>query len=99
MIAAEIDVDAIEAFCRRHPIQRLALFGSVLRDDFGPQSDVDFLVQFAPDAGVGMFEVAQMEIELSRIIGRKADLRTAKELSQYFRNEVVKSAHVLYERS
>jgi len=99
VIAADLDYEAIEDFCCRRPIDRLALFGSVLRQDFGPDSDVDFLVHFTPGATVGLFDIADMEIELSRIIGRKADMRTPKDLSRYFRDEVLQSARVIYERS
>jgi len=74
----------IEAFCRRNRIRRLALFGSVLRDDFTPNSDVDVLVEFEPEARVGLIGFAGMENELSRLIGRKVDLNTPGFLSPYF---------------
>lgn len=83
-------------FCRRRRIKRLSFFGSVLRDDFGPASDVDVLVEFEPGATVGYFELADMEIELSALLGRKADVRTPNELSPYFRDEVLASAEPLY---
>ena len=83
-------------FCRRHHIQRLALFGSVLREDFRPDSDVDVLVEFAPDAHVGLIRMAGIEAELSQLLGRKADSRTAAELSRYFRDEILKSIEVQY---
>ena len=83
-------------FCHRHHIQRLALFGSVLREDFRPDSDIDVLVEFAPDAQVGLIRLAGIEEELSQLLGRKADLRTAAELSRYFRDEVLKTAEVQY---
>jgi len=83
-------------FCRRHHIQRLALFGSVLREDFRPDSDVDVLVEFAPDAHVGLIRMAGIERELSQLLGCKVDLRTAAELSRYFRDEVLKTAEVQY---
>lgn len=83
-------------FCRRHQVCRLALFGSVLRDDFGPDSDVDVLVDFAPEARAGLFEMVRMEAELEELIGRKVDLRTPAELSRYFRDEVVAGAEVQY---
>ena len=91
-----IDRDTIAAFCRRHHIKRLALFGSVLRDDFGPNSDVDMLVEFEPGQVVGLIRLAAMERELSDIVGRKVDLRTPADLSKYFRQEVVESAEVQY---
>ena len=95
-IGVLIDRSQVAAFCRRHHIQRLALFGSVLRADFRPQSDVDVLVQFDPDHVPGLFRLAGMERELSGIFGRKADLRTLEDLSRYFRDEVRSHAEVLY---
>jgi uncharacterized protein len=86
----------LDEFCRRRRIRKLSLFGSVLRDDFGPQSDVDVLVEFEPGAAVGYFELADMESELSELIGRKADIRTPAELSRYFRQEVLSSAEPQY---
>jgi predicted nucleotidyltransferase len=86
----------IEDFCRRHQIRRLSLFGSVLRDDFRPDSDVDVLVEFEPGTTVGLIRLAGMEIELSQIVGRKIDLRTPAELSRYFRQKVVDTAEVQY---
>jgi predicted nucleotidyltransferase len=86
----------LDDFCRRRRIRKLSLFGSVLREDFGPQSDVDVLVEFDPDAVVGYFELADMEMELSELLGRKADIRTPSELSRYFRHEVLASAETQY---
>lgn len=97
-MSTRIDVprESIAAFCRRHRIRRLALFGSVLRDDFRLDSDIDVLVEFDPRARTGLFTLTAMELELSEILGRKVDLRTPAELSRYFRDEVVESAEVLY---
>jgi predicted nucleotidyltransferase len=86
----------LASFCRRWHVRKLSLYGSVLRDDFGPSSDVDMLVEFEPAAVVGYFELAQMEEELSDLLGRKADIRTPAELSPYFRNEVVATAETQY---
>lgn len=83
-------------FCRRNHIRKLSLFGSILRDDFGPESDVDFLVEFEPEKTPGLFGITEMEIELSDLIGRKADLRTPAELSRYFREAVIKEAELQY---
>jgi len=88
--------EEIAEFCRRHGIRRLSLFGSVLRDDFGPDSDVDVLVEFNPGATPGLFGLAGMEIELSEMLGRKVDLNTAGFLSKYFRDEVIAEAEVQY---
>ena len=92
-----IEREKIADFCRRHHIRKLSLFGSVLRDDFRPDSDVDVLTEFEPGATPGLIRLAGMEIELSEILGRKADLRTPAELSRYFRDEVVKLAQVQYD--
>ena len=96
--AIPLDRRRIAAFCRRCQIRKLALFGSVLRGDFGPDSDVDVLVEFEPGAVVGLIRLAGIERELSDIFGRKADLRTRADLSRYFRDEVVRSAEVLYDQ-
>ncbi len=92
----KIDRDQVTAFCRRHHVRRLSLFGSVLREDFRPDSDVDVLVQFEPNYRIGFLGMAGMEIELSEILGRKVDLRTPAELSRYFRQEVMASAEVAF---
>ena len=84
-------------FCRRHHIRKLALFGSVLRDDFRPDSDVDVLVEFEPSHVPGFFRLFDMQEELSKLFGgRTVDLRTPQELSRYFRDEVVATAEVQY---
>jgi uncharacterized protein len=100
MTRARIDMqdEKIAEFCRRHRIRRLALFGSVLRDDFTPESDVDVLVEFEPDARVGLRFFA-IEDELSEILGRKVDLNTPGFLSKYFRDEVLAEAEVQYDAS
>ena len=88
--------EKIADFCRRHHIRKLSFFGSVLRDDFRPESDVDVLVEFEPGEVVGLIRLAGMELELSEILGRKVDLRTPADLSRYFRDEVLQSAEVQY---
>ena len=93
----EIPREAIAAFCRRNRIRRLSFFGSILRDDFGPDSDIDVLVEFEPGQVPGLLRMAGLEIELSGILGRKADLRTAAELSRHFREEVLKEAQTQYD--
>ncbi len=92
----ELPRQAIAEFCRRHHIRRLSLFGSILREDFGPESDIDMLVEFEPGKVPGYLRMAGLEIEMSGILGRKADLRTAAELSRHFREEVLKGARVQY---
>lgn len=96
---AHIDMpkQRIAEFCRRNHIRRLALFGSVLRDDFGPESDVDVLVEFEAGARVGLLRLAGIEIELGEILGRKVDLNTPGFLSKYFRDQVLAEAEVQYD--
>jgi hypothetical protein len=92
--------EKIADFCRRHFISRLAIFGSALRDDFGPDSDIDILVEFIPGHTPGFFRLFDMEEELSAIFGgRKVDLRTPNDLSRYFRDEVVATAEVQYAKN
>ncbi len=84
-------------FCRRHQIQTLSLFGSVLRENFRPDSDIDVLVEFEDGHVPGLLGIARMERELSEILGgRKVDLRTPEDLSRYFRQEVLAKAEVQY---
>ena len=85
----------IEAFCRRHHIRRLALFGSVIRDDFTPDSDIDVLVEFEPGNSPG-YAFFGMQDELSDLLGRQVDLNTPQDLSKYFRDEVLAEAESLY---
>ncbi len=87
---------AVAEFCRRHRIRRLALFGSVLREDFGPDSDIDVLVEFEPDARIGLIGFAGLENDLSTMLGRKVDLNTPEDLSPYFLNEVLREAVPVY---
>ena len=98
MARIAVDRTQIADFCRKHHIRRLAFFGSVLRDDFRPDSDVDVLVEFEPGERVGFIRLAAMERELSELLGREADLRTPACLSRYFRSKVVEGAEVLYDR-
>ncbi|MDR4458916.1 MAG: nucleotidyltransferase family protein [Nitrospirales bacterium] len=92
-----IPKDVIATFCREHGIRRLAVFGSALRADFRPDSDIDLLVEFEPDQVPGLFGIARMERELSALLGgRKVDLRTPQDLSRYFRQRVMEEAEVQY---
>ncbi len=91
----KVPTDKIADFCRRNHIKRLALFGSVLTDDFGPESDLDVLVEFEPGKTPG-WEFFDLEDELSEMIGRKVDLNTPGFLSRYFRDRVVAEAEVVY---
>jgi predicted nucleotidyltransferase len=91
-----IPQDLVAAFCRKHKIRRLSLFGSVLRDDFRPDSDVDVLVEFEPGAKVGLITLAGMEIEFGELLGRKVDLNTPGFLSARFRDRVLTEAEPYY---
>ena len=92
----EIDREQLAAFCREHHLTKLALFGSVLTDRFGPESDVDVLFEYDPAHVPSLFDVVGMEAELSEILGRKADMRTPRDLSRYFCDEVLRTAQVQY---
>jgi len=91
----EIPGERIAAYCRDNGIRRLALFGSILRDDFGPESDVDVLVEFLPGVRVGLSFI-RIQDELSDIIGRRVDLNTVGFLSAQFRDEIVGEAEPVY---
>jgi predicted nucleotidyltransferase len=92
-----IPKDALARFCRERGIRLLAVFGSALRADFGPDSDIDLLVEFEPDRIPTLFDIAGMEQELSALLGgRKVDLRTPEDLSRYFRDRVLAEAEVQY---
>jgi len=96
-VKIDISREKIEDFCRHARIRRLAFFGSVLRDDFSRESDVDVLVEFESEARVGFFELYDLEQELSLLLGgRKVDMHTPRSLSKYFRDEVLQEAEVQY---
>jgi uncharacterized protein len=92
----DIPRERLAVFCRAHGVCRLSLFGSVLREDFSPDSDVDILVEFTPGAEVSLLDMARMEQELGAMLGRKVDLRTPRELSRYFRDDVMRAAEVQF---
>jgi len=95
-VRVQIDREALSGLCRRRGIARPSVFGSALRDDFRPESDVDLLVEFLPGTRIGLFGLAAVERELSEMIGRKVDLRTPHDLSPRFRDEVLRTAAVQY---
>ena len=95
-LAIDIAESHIREFCERHHIRKFALFGSVLRDDFTPDSDVDVLIEFEPGYCVGLITFAGMANELSDLVGRHVDLNTPAGLSPYFRDEVLAEAETLY---
>ncbi len=92
-----IPKDQIAEYCQRNRVRRLSLFGSVLREDFGPDSDVDVLVEFEPGTRIGLIQLSGLEIELSNIVGRKVDLNTPGFLSKYFRDQILTEADVQYD--
>ena len=94
----EMPRELITDFCRRHRIRKLSVFGSAVRDDFGPDSDLDILVEFEPGARVGL-DFFDMEAELSELLGVEVDLNTEGFLSRYFRDRVLAEAEVQYEQT
>ncbi len=84
-------------FCKRNHIRRLSVFGSALHGPLRPDRDIDLLVEFEPGHTPGLFSIVRMEMEFTEALGRKADLRTAEDLSQYFRDEVLENAQVQYQ--
>lgn len=91
--------EEIAEFCQRNHVRWLAFFGSVLRSDFGPDSDIDVLVEFEPSARGGFITLAGIEIELSSLLGRRAEIHTIKGLNPHFRDEVLAVAEVQYDQA
>lgn len=91
-----LDPAVISDLCERYAIREVSLFGSVTRDDFGPESDVDVLIEFVPEAQIGLFDFIQIKAELSDSIGREVDLVTKNMLSPFFRDEVLAQREVIY---
>lgn len=96
MTRINVPDELIHEFCLKNRIRKFSLFGSVLKDNFRPESDIDILVEFMPGQRVGFLAMARMERELTEIFGRKVDLRTPAELSSYFREDVLKHAEIRY---
>lgn len=98
MVTPKISIpqNEIAQFCKKNHIETMSLFGSVLTDQFTPASDVDFLVEFQPEHIPTLFDIVEMEEELSDIIGRHADLKTPKGISRYFRDDVLAKAQIIY---
>jgi predicted nucleotidyltransferase len=94
--AIAIPKGEIAVFCRRYKVRRLSLFGSALRDDFGPESDVDVLVDFEPEARVGFLTLSRMARELSELLGRPVDLVPRSGLKPSIREEVLRQEQVIY---
>lgn len=92
----DIPMDALADLCRRYHVRELALFGSVLRDDFREDSDIDILVEYEPDAQVGLYEHFDLQRDLARLLGRKVDLVSKRGLNVVIRDDVLRSSQVLY---
>jgi predicted nucleotidyltransferase len=94
----DLPAQAVEDFCRKYHIRKFSLFGSVLRDDFRPDSDIDVLVEFEQGHVPGFITLGIMHVELAEILGRPVDIKTPAALSIYFRQDVLDQAQVQYER-
>ena len=97
MAKLRLPLEAIRTYCNQRPIRRLSLFGSALREDLKPESDIDMLVEYVPEADISYFDIVQQQIDFSNMIGRPVDLLTPQSLSPYFRQEVIDSAEPLYD--
>ncbi len=93
----QLPLEAIRAYCEQRPIKRLSLFGSALRTDFGPDSDIDMLIEYAPEAKIDAYAILRQQADLCNLIGRPVDLGTPQSLSPYIRDEVIESAEPLYD--
>lgn len=92
-----VDDDVLTAFCRANGVRRLGLFGSALRGELRPDSDIDLLVEFNPGRVPGLLRLAGLELQLAELLGRDVDLRTPGDLSRQFRDEVSAGARILYD--
>jgi uncharacterized protein len=92
-----IPLEKIHVFCEKYPIRKLSLFGSVITDHFRPDSDVDVLVEFEPDAKISYFDLAGMQLELEAILQRPVDIGTPDMLRKHMSKQVLESAHIIYE--
>ena len=97
-VTIDLPLEAIREYCASQPIQRLSLFGSALRDELTPESDIDLLVEYRPGTTITLLTLAGHEIDLCNLIGRKVDLRMAGELGRAFRQQVLDSARPIYEK-
>ena len=93
----KISKDKLEGFCKKSHIRKLSVFGSAVRGELQADSDIDLLVEFEQGLTPGLFSIVKMEMELAEMLGRKVDLRTPEDLSQYFRDEVLKNAELQYQ--
>jgi predicted nucleotidyltransferase len=96
-IEQKIPKDKLIVFCKKNHIRKLSIFGSAIRGELQPDSDIDLLVEFEQDHTPGLFSIIKMEMELAEMLGRKVDLRTPEDLSRYFRDEVMQNAQIQYQ--
>ena len=96
LLRTNLPIDRIQDYCMKQPIRRLSLFGSAARNELRPDSDIDLLVEYLPDAPVGLFAMSGHRLDLIEIVGREVDLATPNSLSPYIRQEVLDSAELLY---
>ena len=96
IVAIDLPLKAIRAYCETQPIRRLSVFGSALRDELTPESDIDLLVQYEPDARISLFDMGGHLMDLQDIVGRKVDLVTPRGLCPYIRDEVLDDARQIY---
>jgi len=92
----EIPTEALASICRRYSVRRLSVFGSVLREDFGPESDIDVLVEFEPEAPIGFLALSRLQRELSTLLGRRVDLVPRSGLKPAIRDAVLATEQVIY---
>ena len=97
LLQQEISKENLAEFCRKNHIKKLSVFGSAIKGLLRPDSDIDLLVEFEQNHTPGLFSIVKMEIELTGMLGRKVDMRTLEDLSQYFRNEVTRNAELQYQ--
>ncbi len=93
----KISRDKLASFCKSNYIRKLSVFGSSIRGELQPDSDIDILVEFEQNHTPGLFSIIRMETELTEMLGRKVDLRTPEDLSEYFRDEVIRNAELQYQ--
>jgi predicted nucleotidyltransferase len=93
----KISKEKLAGFCKKNHIKKLSVFGSAVRGELLPDSDIDLLVEFEQGLTPGLFSIIRMEMELAQMLGRKVDLRTPEDLSQYFRDEVLRNAELQYQ--
>ncbi len=96
LVCVDLPQDRIRDYCASQPIQRLSVFGSAVRDELTPDSDIDLLVEYMPDARVSYFDMGRHFVDLMEIIDRRIDLCTPQSISKYFRQEVLESAMPIY---